>query len=110
MITGRSVDSSVVLGPLLYEFGWTDEDYDLLSAGTLAGHIVECGPQCTGGNFTDWDTVPGWEDMGFPIAECFPDGSCIISKPDASNGRRSRVRAPSSSSRTLSPSSVKPGP
>lgn len=86
VVTGRSVDSSVVLGPLLHEFGWSDTDYDLLSAGTLAGHVVECGPQCTGGNFTDWDTVPGWEDMGFPVIECFADGTAIVSKPARSGG------------------------
>lgn len=86
VVTGRSVDSSVVLGPLLHEFGWSDEDYDLLSAGTLAGHIVECGPQCTGGNFTDWEAVPGWENMGFPVVQCHPDGTAIISKPDNTGG------------------------
>ncbi|QEC48109.1 DUF1446 domain-containing protein [Baekduia soli] len=86
VVTGRAVDSAVALGPLLHEFGWSDTDYDLLSAGTLAGHVVECGPQCTGGNFTDWDIVPGWDNMGFPIAECFPDGTAIISKPDNTGG------------------------
>ena len=86
VVTGRSVDSSVVLGPLLHEFGWSDEDYDLLSAGTLAGHIVECGPQCTGGNFTDWQAVPGWDNMGFPVVECHADGTAIISKPADTGG------------------------
>lgn len=86
VITGRSVDSSVVLGPLLYEFGWSDDEYDLLSAGTLAGHIVECGPQCTGGNFTDWEQVPGWDRMGFPVVECHRDGTAVISKPRDTGG------------------------
>jgi hypothetical protein len=86
VVTGRSVDSSVVLGPLLHEFGWSDEDYDLLSAGTLAGHIVECGPQCTGGNFTDWESVPGWENMGFPVVECHSDGTAVVSKPADTGG------------------------
>lgn len=86
VLTGRCVDSALVLGPLLHEFGWSDEDYDLLSAGSLAGHLVECGAQVTGGLFTDWDEVPGWDDMGFPIAECSADGAIAITKPDGTGG------------------------
>jgi hypothetical protein len=86
VITGRCVDAAVVLGPLMHEFGWKDDEYDLLSAGSLVGHIVECGPQCTGGNVTDWADVPGWEDMGYPVAECFPDGTAVITKPAGSGG------------------------
>jgi Acyclic terpene utilisation family protein AtuA len=80
VVTGRCVDAAVVLGPLMHEFGWSDDDHDLLAAGTLAGHIIECGPQCTGGIFTDWSSVPGWDDMGYPIAECAEDGSVVITK------------------------------
>ncbi|MCW2985367.1 MAG: hypothetical protein JWR63_2937 [Conexibacter sp.] len=86
VVTGRCVDSATALGPLLHEFGWGDEDHDLLSAGSLIGHIIECGPQCCGGTFTDWESVPGWDDMGFPIAECHDDGTAIITKPGGTGG------------------------
>jgi hypothetical protein len=86
VLTGRVVDSATVLGPLMHEFGWADTDYDLLSAGSLAGHLLECGPQVTGGIFTDWREVPGWDDMGFPIAVCRPDGSFDITKPPGTGG------------------------
>ncbi len=86
VITGRVVDSATVLGPLMYEFGWTAEDYDQLSAGSLVGHLLECGPQVTGGIFTDWRDVSGWDDMGFPVAVCHPDGSFDLTKPAGTGG------------------------
>lgn len=86
VVTGRCVDSALALGPLMHEFSWASDDYDRLAAGSLVGHLIECGTQCTGGLFTDWQEVPGWDDMGFPIAECFADGSCIITKPAGTGG------------------------
>jgi Acyclic terpene utilisation family protein AtuA len=86
VITGRCVDSALVLGPLIHEFGWTPADHDLLAAGTAAGHMLECGAQATGGTFTDWRDVPDWVDIGYPIAECSADGSFVLTKPEATGG------------------------
>jgi hypothetical protein len=86
VITGRVVDSALALGPLIHEFGWQAHDYDALAAGTLAGHLLECGAQVTGGTFTDWRQVPAWENIGFPVGECHADGSLVITKPSGTGG------------------------
>jgi hypothetical protein len=86
VITGRCVDSAVTLGALIHAFGWTMDDHDRLAAGTLCGHVIECGAQCNGGNFTDWRLVPDYDDMGFPVAEVASDGSFVLGKPDGTGG------------------------
>ncbi|WP_417476837.1 acyclic terpene utilization AtuA family protein [Maricaulis sp.] len=87
VITGRCVDSAVTLGACIHAFGWSREDYDRLASGSLAGHVLECGPQATGGNFTDWECVAaGIAEIGYPIAEITPDGDFTVSKPAGTGG------------------------
>lgn len=87
VITGRCVDSAVTLGVLMHEFAWQPGHLDLLAAGSLAGHIIECGCQATGGLHTDWDTVPDWPRIGYPIVECSADGSFVVTKPAGTGGK-----------------------
>ncbi|UTW58869.1 DUF1446 domain-containing protein [Kordiimonas sp. SCSIO 12603] len=88
VITGRCVDSAVTLGACIHEFGWNERDVDLLAAGSLAGHIIECGPQATGGNFTDWEDVANdLVNIGYPVAEVSSDGSMVITKPEDTGGK-----------------------
>lgn len=87
VITGRCVDSAVTLGACIHEFGWRNDEWDRLAGGSLAGHILECGPQATGGNFTDWESViDRLEDIGYPIAEISADGTFVCTKPEGSGG------------------------
>jgi hypothetical protein len=87
VITGRVTDTGLTLGPIFHEFGWARDDWDKVAAGTVAGHIIECGAQCSGGNLLkDWRTVRGLENPGFPIVEAFPDGSFVVTKHPGTGG------------------------
>ena len=88
VITGRTTDTGLVLGPMLYEFGWKADEWDKLAAGTIAGHTVECGAQCTGGNCqVDWQNIPKMADIGYPIVEAEADGTFVITKHPGTGGR-----------------------
>ena len=87
VITGRATDTGLTLGPMIHEFGWAVDDWDKLAAGTIAGHIIECGAQCSGGNCQyDWQSIPDLANVGFPIAEASPDANFVITKHDGTGG------------------------
>src|SRR5881227_3109077 len=88
VITGRATDTGLTLGPMIHEFGWAGDDWDKLAAGTIAGHIIECGAQCSGGNCQyEWQSIPDLANVGFPIAEASPDGTFVITKHEGTGGR-----------------------
>jgi hypothetical protein len=88
VITGRTTDTGLTLAPMIYEFDWKDNQFDLLSAGTVAGHILECGAQSSGGNFLgDWRSIKNFAEIGFPIAEAYPNGEVIITKHENTGGK-----------------------
>lgn len=86
IITGRVTDTGLTLAPMVHEFGWEFDDYDKMSAGTIAGHIIECGGQVSGGNFTDWETVDDLVDIGFPIIEAYPNAEFYVTKHEGTGG------------------------
>src|SRR5579862_290280 len=88
VITGRVTDTGLALAPMVHEFGWKNDEWDKLAAGTIAGHTVECGAQCTGGNCqVDWESIPNLADVGYPIIEAEPDGTFCITKHAGTGGR-----------------------
>tara|TARA_B110000263_G_scaffold213177_1_gene197015 strand:- start:1722 stop:3071 length:1350 start_codon:yes stop_codon:yes gene_type:complete len=86
VLAGRVSDPGLALGPCIYEFGWKADNYNLIAAGTLAGHITECGAQCTGGNYSRWQDVPDLADVGYPIIEMQPNGEFCITKHENTGG------------------------
>lgn len=86
VVTGRVTDTGLCLGPMIHEFGWSFDDFDLMSTGTIAGHILECGAQSSGGNFTDWEKVDDFTEVGFPIVEAHSDGTFYVTKHEGTGG------------------------
>jgi hypothetical protein len=88
IVGGRLTDTGLTLAPLVHEFGWSFEDWDKISAGTIAGHIIECGAQSSGGNCQyDWQNIPDMANIGFPIIEASPNGEFVVTKHDGTGGR-----------------------
>lgn len=88
VIAGRSTDTALTLAPMVHKFGWKPDEWNKLAAGTIAGHIIECGAQCSGGNCqVDWRTIPNMADVGYPIVEAEPDGSFVVTKHAGTGGR-----------------------
>lgn len=87
VITGRATDTGLTLAPIIHEFDWKETDWNLIAAGTIAGHIIECGAQCSGGNCQyDWRNIPNLADVGYPIVEATPDGTFIVTKHENTGG------------------------
>jgi hypothetical protein len=86
VVTGRCTDTGITLAPMIHAFGWKPDDWDRLAAGIVAGHIVECGAQCTGGNFTDWRDIPRFAEIGYPVLDVHADGSFVVTKHDGTGG------------------------
>jgi len=87
VITGRATDTGLTLAPLMHEFGWAPDDWNKLAAGTIAGHIIECGAQCSGGNCQyEWRSIPSLANVGFPIVEAKPDGTFVVTKHERTGG------------------------
>jgi len=88
VVTGRATDTGLTLGPMIHEFGWAADDWDKLAAGTIAGHIIECGAQCSGGNCQyEWQSISDLANVGFPIAEASADATFVITKHEGTGGR-----------------------
>jgi hypothetical protein len=86
IITGRVTDTGLTLAPMIHEFGWEKDDFDKMAVGTIAGHIIECGAQVSGGNFTDWEKVGDFTEIGFPIIEAYPNGDFYVTKHENTGG------------------------
>jgi Acyclic terpene utilisation family protein AtuA len=88
VVSGRCADAALAVAPMIHEFHWKPDEWDKLSAGVVAGHVIECGAQATGGNCqVDWESIPNLADIGYPIVEAEPDGSCVVTKHAGTGGR-----------------------